>query len=141
MKVSRLLGMSESHEVGIELDPPPPPPRISRGVFPHRLHSRSASWSFTGGPTPGASDLSSRVTVLNPITPITSVIREFVGQEHGSVGNPTMSRTTSEVSLPLSRGASYDDELSDSPIPARVASRQERRVADMRDQRYPPTRQ
>jgi len=138
MKVSRLLGMSESHEVGIELDPPSPPPRISRGVFPHRIHSRSASWSFTGGPRPGTSDLSSRVTVLNPITPLTAVIREYVQQEHSSVGNSTMSRTTSEVSLPLSRVASYEDELSDAPVPPHIPSRQERRVPDIRDQRHPP---
>lgn len=111
MKASRLLDMSESHEVGIELEPSPPPtPRIGQRVFPHRIHSRSASWSFTGGQRPG-----SRVASLNPITPITSVIREFVGQERDrdSASNLGMSRSSSEVSVPLARGPSYDDELSD----------------------------
>jgi len=66
------------------------------------------------------------------------VIREYVQQEHSSVGNSTMSRTTSEVSLPLSRVASYEDELSDAPVPPHIPSRQERRVPDIRDQRHPP---
>ena len=114
MKASRLLDMSESHEVGIELEASPPStPRIGQRVFPHRIHSRSASWSFTGGQRPG-----SRVASLNPITPITSVIREFVGQERDrdSASNLGMSRSSSEVSVPLARGASYDDELSDTPL-------------------------
>lgn len=125
MKASRLLDMSESHEVGIELEPSPAPtPRIGQRVFPHRIHSRSASWSFTNGQRPG-----SRVASLNPITPITSVIREFVGQERDRdlTSNPGMSRSSSEVSVPLARGASYDDELSDTPIHHHLGSQQDER--------------
>ena len=116
MKSYRELAMSGGgQEIGIDLDPP-----LMNQNLPHNsggvrmTHSRSASWSFTRGQRPGGSDLSSSLAALNPLT---SVIREIVGHdsENSSPSSPRMSRAASQVSLPLSRGPSYDDELSNGP--------------------------
>ena len=116
MKTARLLAMATGGlDVGIELETPPTPRgRNGRGdgggrernrhVNPasihsvSRSHSRSASWSFTRG------------QVLNPITPITSVIREIVP----SLSQISMAtrNTTGSISIP------------ESPRPSRTSSRE-----------------
>lgn len=109
------------NQVGLEIHVDAPsgreirPSRIGRGVFSSRVHSRSASWSFTGSQAPrGPSDLGSSLAAINPLT---SVIRELVpsyGQNAESTGSiGTGSRNSSQGSL--HRGPSYDEELSNSP--------------------------
>ena len=84
MKTARLLAMATGGlDVGIELEAPPTPRGRPHGIGrsvaagpltaaadpsgqQQRSHSRSASWSFTRG------------QMLNPMAPITSVIREIV---------------------------------------------------------------
>ena len=125
MKSSRLRAMNgRGQEIGIELDPSLDGGAPSHGphsnAFPSSLHhthshSRSQSWSFNSrGQRPGGSDLTTSLAALNPIT---SVIREIVpsfGQETDSSAGSSpilMSRTTSQVSLPLPAGIRYDNEL------------------------------
>ena len=114
MKTARLLAMATGGlDVGIELEAPrPSTPRGRNGrnvagsrgstsvnsAAEQRSHSRSASWSFTRG------------QVLNPITPITSVIREIVPSL--SQISMTASNTTANVSIP------------ESPRPSRTSSRE-----------------
>ncbi len=101
------------------------------GGYPHRMHSRSASWSFTHAAQRSAgTDLGSSLAALNPLQGVTSVIRELVGQEsdHSSPSSPRISRTASQVSLPLARGPSYDDELSNSPPRRTLDVRQDHRA-------------
>ena len=121
MKTARLLAMATGGlDVGIELETPPTPRGVGRphgsgrsapagplaaAVAPsaeqqQRSHSRSASWSFT------------RSQVLNPMAPITSVIREIVpslSQISRSARNAT---STSTVRIP------------ESPRPSRTSSRE-----------------
>ena len=113
MKTARLLAMATGGlDVGIELEAPSTPRgRAGRSVAgplappvnsairsEQRSHSRSASWSFTRG------------QVLNPMSPITSVIREIVP----SLSQMSMSAasTAATVSIP------------ESPRPSRTSSRE-----------------
>ena len=119
-------------EVGIDLDPsqdsgssltdgvhPPPGGTFVSSLPNSRSHSRSQSWSFNSrGQRPGASDLTTSLAALNPIT---SVIREIVpsfgeGSDSSSGNSPTlMSRAASQVSLPLSGGIHFGEGLVQSP--------------------------
>jgi len=73
-----------SPDVSIEMEPPAGSPRVGRGtmgIIPsmtdvHRAHSRSASWSLPGGRTSLSTGMG--LASLNPIAPITNVIREIV---------------------------------------------------------------
>lgn len=115
MKSGRLCHMATSgQDIAIELDPPSTPRGRGRGALPPpvsmptRGHSRSASWSFTGGQRPLRTDLSS-IPSINPMTPITTVIREIVpsfGQlsrlsqnSNSSNGTPRLSRDSSQTSV------------------------------------------
>ena len=113
MKTARLLAMATGGlDVGIELEAPTTRSPRGRGgrsmaspVAPssspleQRSHSRSASWSFTRG------------QVLNPITPITSVLTGIVP----SLGQISMSATNTTAN-PRS--------IPESPPPSRTGSRE-----------------
>lgn len=79
----------------------------SIGFLPSRMHSRSASWSFTGTARPSASDLSSGLASINPIR---SVIREFVPSLNPQIENPPSppSRSNSQLSLGRLSGTTED---------------------------------
>ena len=114
MKSGRLYSMATSgQEIAIDLDPPSTPRGRGRGVLPppvtapHRGHSRSASWSFTRGQGPLRTDLSN-LPSINPMTPITTVIREIVpsfgqlsrlSRNSSTVGTPRFSRDSSLTSV------------------------------------------
>lgn len=101
--------------ITIEIDPPPRTgtgmggatnrhQMTSQGFFPTTMHSRSASWSFTGTTRPSASDFSSGLASINPIR---SVIREFVPSlgPTRETNTPTPpSRSNSQSSLPRLSG-------------------------------------
>ena len=71
---------------------------VAGGFFPSRMHSRSASWSFTGSARPNASDFSTGLASINPIR---SVIREFVPSldptRESSSSPPTRSNSQSSL--------------------------------------------
>ena len=121
MKTARLLAMATGGlDVGIELESPPTtrgrPHGIGRSVAgagataavvnpseleqQQRSHSRSASWSFTRG------------QVLNPMAPITSVIREIV---------PSLSQLSRSTRNATSTGTIR---IPESPRPSRTSSRE-----------------
>ena len=101
----------------------PPSPVIDRTVsshrlgYPHRMHSRSSSWSFTGSQGLGPTDLSSSLAAINPIR---SVIREFVPSlrrtdEHDDQSPLRMSRASSQLSLSLSSRNGNEDDAAHPP--------------------------
>ena len=125
MKSGRMRTMNgRGHEIGIDLDPSydegapshdPHSTSFPSTLHPH-THSRSQSWSFNsrGQRLGGTADLTTSLAALNPIT---SVIREMVpsfGQDTDSSARSSparMSRTTSQVTLPLRTGVTFDTEL------------------------------
>ncbi len=120
MKANRDMS-ARGHQIDIELEPhgSAAPLRTPPSGYPHRAHSRSASWSFSrAAQRSTGTDLGSSLAALNPLQGVTSVLRELVGgqeSDNSSSVSPRISRAASQVSLPLTRGPSYHDELSDSP--------------------------
>lgn len=113
---SGLMATSTSQHVSIELESPSPPLiGRGRGVHTalsdvHRTHSRSASWSLPGGHGSRHSEFGMGLASLNPIAPITNVIREIVpsfgslSQNSDSNGSLRVSRNPSQSSLLLGPG-------------------------------------
>lgn len=113
-----MSSLSNPQDVVLELDS-----HLSsrnRGVYHpafsnvHRTHSRSASWSLSGGQSVRHTEFGRGLVSLNPMTPITNAIREIVpsfGQTSrtsepsaGGSGRatPHISRAPSQTSLLLS---------------------------------------
>ena len=98
--------MASRQEVGITIETDPPLSsgndndrrRSSVSFLSSTMHSRSASWSFTGTTRPNASDISSGLASINPIR---SVIREFVPSLNPQQENTSTppSRSNSQISL------------------------------------------
>lgn len=102
---------SDSQDVVVDLDSLPPS-RGRNGGFRtalsnvHRAHSRSASWSLSSGQ---GTDFGRGLVSLNPMTPITNVIREIVPSfghisrtsDSNGRASPHVSRNTSQASLLL----------------------------------------
>ena len=115
MKTGLMSATINSQEVRVDMEPLPS--RGSRGRSFHsalsnvrRSHSRSASWSLPGGQGSRPSEFGRSLASLNPMTPITNVIREIVpsfGQlsqrasETNGGSSPHLSRNPSQTSLLL----------------------------------------
>lgn len=103
-----MSSVSNSQDVSIDLDSLPPRDRGGGYLSSvHRQHSRSASWSLPGGQS--TIPVGRGLVSLNPMTPITNVIREIVpsfgrtseSNNSNGGGTPHASRNPSQTSLLL----------------------------------------